>query len=63
MVIEAPDAETEVERPVRVGSSVRYGYDTTTNMLRLTEAMRDMERQVQQLQLRIEEGKAKEVFE
>jgi len=31
--------------------------------LRLTEAMRDIERQVQQLQSRIEDGKAKEVLE
>lgn len=66
MVIEAPaapDAETELERPVRVGTGVRHDYDTTTSVLRLTEAMRDIERQVQQLQSRIEDGKAKEVFE
>jgi hypothetical protein len=61
MVIEAPDAEPE--RPVRVGFGVRHDYDTTTSVLRLTEAMRDIERQVQQLQSRIEDGKAKEVLE
>ena len=66
MVIEAPaapDAEPELERPVRVGFGVRQDYDTTTSVLRLTEAMRDIERQVQQLQSRIEDGKAKEVLE
>ncbi|WP_339765284.1 hypothetical protein [uncultured Hoeflea sp.] len=64
MVIEAPAApDAEPERPVRVGFGVRHDYDTTNSVLRLTEAMRDIERQVQQLQSRIEDGKAKEVLE